>query len=60
MRNLKTLPLSSFDSLPVRSPIRRPSRAALPSYAALAELDDIRLLDRLESEAFASSPYFSR
>jgi hypothetical protein len=60
MRNLTTLPISSFESLPLRSPIRRPRPRPLGSYAALAELDDIRLLDRLETEALSASSYFSR
>jgi hypothetical protein len=48
MRNLSSLPFDQLDALPRRAPIRKPSPPS-PSYASMAELDDIRLLDRLTS-----------
>ena len=59
MRNLATF-IDSLDSLPLRSPIRRPSRRPCGSYSSLAELDDIKLLDRLSSESYSPSFYFSK
>jgi hypothetical protein len=50
----------SLDSLPSHEPIRKPSVRSLGSYAALSGLDDLRELDRLESESFTFSSFYAR